>query len=71
MPETEPRFATFKAKWNDAYRANWGITNGPAAAFEDGLEKKVVDLARRIYNLLKIQSLGASICGSRLRANSC
>jgi D-alanine-D-alanine ligase len=58
MPETEPRFATFKAKWNDAYRANWGITNGPAAAFEDGLEKKVVDLARRIYNLLKIQSLG-------------
>jgi D-alanine-D-alanine ligase len=58
MPETEPRFATFKAKWNDAYRANWGITNGPAAAFEDGLEKKVVDLAMRIYNLLKIQSLG-------------
>jgi D-alanine-D-alanine ligase len=58
MPETEPRFATFKAKWNDAYRANWGITNGPAAPFEDGVEKKVADLARRIYNLLKIQSLG-------------
>jgi D-alanine-D-alanine ligase len=58
MPESEPRFATFKAKWNDAYRANWGITNGPAAAFENGLEKKVVDLAKRIYNLLKIQSLG-------------
>jgi len=58
MPETEPRFATFKAKWNDAYRANWGIHNGPAAVFEDGVEKKVADLARRIYNLLKIQSLG-------------
>lgn len=58
IPETEPRFATFKAKWNDAYRANWGISNGPAAPFEDGVEKKVADLARRIYNLLKIQSLG-------------
>jgi D-alanine-D-alanine ligase len=58
MPESEPRFATFKAKWNDAYRANWGIHNGPAAPFADGVEKKVANLARRIYNLLKIQSLG-------------
>ena len=58
MPESEPRFATFKAKWNDAYRANWGIHNGPAAPFSDGVEKKVANLARRIYNLLKIQSLG-------------
>jgi D-alanine-D-alanine ligase len=54
MPESEPRFATFKAKWNDAYRANWGIHNGPAAPFADGVEKKVANLARRIYNLLKI-----------------
>ena len=58
MPETEPRFATFKAKWNDAYRANWGIHNGPAALFAEGVEKKVANLARRVYNLLKIQSLG-------------
>lgn len=58
MPENEPRFATFKAKWNDAYRANWGIHNGPAATFADGVEKKVADLARRVYNLLKIKGLG-------------
>jgi D-alanine-D-alanine ligase len=58
MPETEPRFATFKAKWDDAYRANWGIHNGPAAVFPDEIEKKVVALARRVYGLLKIQSLG-------------
>jgi D-alanine-D-alanine ligase len=58
MPESEPRFATFKAKWDDAYRANWGIHNGPAAPFEEGVEKKVVNLARRVYTLLKIQSLG-------------
>ena len=58
MPESEPRFATFKAKWDDAYRANWGIHNGPAAPFAEGVEKKVANLARRVYNLLKIQSLG-------------
>lgn len=58
MPENEPRFATFKAKWDDTYRTNWGIHNGPAAPFPDGIEKKVVDLARRVYTLLRIQSLG-------------
>ena len=30
MPEDEPKFATFKAKWDDAYRKKWGIKNGPA-----------------------------------------
>ncbi|MGH9582180.1 MAG: D-alanine--D-alanine ligase family protein [Bryobacteraceae bacterium] len=58
MPESEPRFATFNAKWNDAYRANWGIHNGPAAEFAEGIEKKVINFARRVYSLLKIQSLG-------------
>ena len=58
MPASEPRFATFRAKWNDAYRANWGIHNGPAAQLADDVEKKVANLARRVYNLLRIQSLG-------------
>lgn len=58
MPESEPRFATFKAKWDEAYRANWGIHNGPAGPFPNGIEKKVTDLARRVYTLLRIQSLG-------------
>ena len=25
MPEGEPRIATYKAKWDDAYRKKWGI----------------------------------------------
>jgi D-alanine-D-alanine ligase len=29
LPESEPRFATFSAKWDDAYRAKWNIRNGP------------------------------------------
>ncbi|MGH9623642.1 MAG: D-alanine--D-alanine ligase family protein [Bryobacteraceae bacterium] len=58
IPESEPRFATFKAKWDDAYRANWGIENGPAAPFTDGFEKKIARFARRVHGLLKIQSMG-------------
>src|SRR5260221_449516 len=30
IPEDEPKFATFKAKWDEAYRKKWGIRNGPA-----------------------------------------
>jgi D-alanine-D-alanine ligase len=58
VPENEPKFATFKAKWDDAYRSKWGITNGPAAAFVNGTEKKIYELARRVYTLLKIQGQG-------------
>jgi D-alanine-D-alanine ligase len=58
LPESEPRFATFRAKWDDAYRKKWNIRNGPAAAFEDGVEKKLFELTRRVYSLLKIRGLG-------------
>ena len=30
VPEDTPKFATFKAKWDDTYRKKWGIQNGPA-----------------------------------------
>ena len=58
VPDNEPKFATFKAKWDDAYRAKWKIRNGPAAPLPDGIEKKLTELARRVYGLLKIQGLG-------------
>lgn len=58
MPESEPRFATYKAKWDDAYRANWGIHNGPAAPLPPGADRRIDELARRVYTLLKIQGLG-------------
>jgi D-alanine-D-alanine ligase len=58
LPETEPRFATFRAKWNDAYRQKWGIRNGPAASLVDGTDKKLTEFARRVYTLLRIQGIG-------------
>jgi D-alanine-D-alanine ligase len=58
LPETEPRFATFRAKWDDAYRSKWKIRNGPAAALPPGVEKKLPEFARRVYSLLKIKGTG-------------
>ncbi len=58
LPETEPRFATFRAKWDDAYRAKWNIRNGPAAPLPPLVEKKLSKFARRVYALLRIKGTG-------------
>jgi D-alanine-D-alanine ligase len=58
MPEDEPKFATFKAKWDDAYRKKWGIKNGPARELPAGLQEKLTRLARKVYRVLKIRGLG-------------
>jgi D-alanine-D-alanine ligase len=53
-----PRFATAKAKWDDAYRKKWKIRNGPAGPLAAGLERRLADLARRVYRILNIRGLG-------------
>jgi D-alanine-D-alanine ligase len=58
LPDTEPRFATFRAKWDDAYRAKWGIRNGAAAPLPPAVEKKLPEFTRRVYTLLKIKGTG-------------
>jgi len=58
VPDDEPKFATYKAKWNDAYRKKWGIQNGPARELPAGMEEKLARLARKVYRVLKIQGFG-------------
>ena len=58
VPDDEPKFATFKAKWDDAYRKKWGIQNGPARELPAGVEEKLARLARKVYRVLKIQGFG-------------
>ena len=53
-----PRFATAKAKWDDAYRKKWKIRNGPAGPLVQGLERKLADLARKVYRILHIRGVG-------------
>jgi D-alanine-D-alanine ligase len=58
MPETEPRFATSRAKWDGEYRAKWGIRNGSAAPLPEAVAMKLPEFARRVYSLLKIKGTG-------------
>jgi D-alanine-D-alanine ligase len=58
VPEDEPKFATYQAKWNDAYRKKWGIQNGPARELPADLADKLTRLARKVYRVLKIQGFG-------------
>ena len=58
IPDEEPKFATSHAKWNDAYRKRWGITNGPAAELPESVEKDLRKLARNIYAWLRIRGFG-------------
>jgi D-alanine-D-alanine ligase len=53
-----PRFATAKAKWDDAYRKKWKIRNGPAGPLAQGLERKLAELSRKVYRILHIRGLG-------------
>ncbi len=58
LPDEAPKFATSKAKWNDAYRKKWGIKNGPAAELPEGVAGKLDQMARTAYRALKIRGLG-------------
>jgi len=58
VPEDMPKFATFKAKWDDTYRKKWGIQNGPANELPPGLDEKLARLARKVYRVLKITGFG-------------
>ncbi len=58
VPDDAPKFATFKAKWDDAYRAKWGIRNGAADPLPEGVPKKLDTLARKVYRVLRIRGFG-------------
>jgi D-alanine-D-alanine ligase len=58
VPDDAPKFATFKAKWDDSYRKKWGIQNGPATELPPGVPEKLCRLARKVYRVLKIRGFG-------------
>ena len=58
LPDDAPKFATSKAKWDDAYRKKWGIKNGPAAELDPKVSTKLEQAARTTYRVLKIRGLG-------------
>lgn len=58
IPEGQPRFATFKAKWDDAYRERWGIENIFARPLLDGVEQRIGRICKSVYRALRIRGYG-------------
>jgi len=56
MAEDEPRIATYKAKWDDAYRKRWGINNHFAKTLDADLQKRIEVICKRAYRALNIRS---------------
>ncbi|ACB75445.1 D-alanine--D-alanine ligase family protein [Opitutus terrae] len=54
VPPDEPKIATYKAKWDEAYRARWGLENRFVEDLEPALVRKIEATCRRIYRLLTI-----------------
>lgn len=54
VPPDEPKIATYKAKWDEAYREKWGLENRFAEDLEPALVRHIEDTCKRIYHLLTI-----------------
>ncbi|MGH7852139.1 MAG: D-alanine--D-alanine ligase family protein [Candidatus Binatia bacterium] len=58
VPEDQPKFSTFKAKWDDAYRKRWGIQNVFAEPFSDGVVQRMARICKAVYRALRIRGYG-------------
>ncbi|HEY0945419.1 MAG TPA: hypothetical protein VGD81_09125 [Opitutaceae bacterium] len=54
VPPDEPKIATYKAKWDEAYRERWGLENRFAEDLEPALVRHIESVCKRIYRLLTI-----------------
>lgn len=58
VPEDEPKFATFRSKWDQDYRKKWGIDSGWMEGISQATQRKLYDVCKKIYRLLHIQGFG-------------
>lgn len=58
VPEGRPKFATFKAKWDEAYRARWGIQNIFARSLSEETVERIERICKKVYRVLRIRGYG-------------
>lgn len=68
VPPDEPKIATYKAKWDEAYRQRWGLANQFAEGLDPAVVRHIEDVCKRIYRLLTID--GYARLDLRLTANN-
>jgi len=52
----DSRVATYKAKWDDAYRDKWGIKSVFTGKLPEGWEKEITYVCKRAYRALNMRS---------------
>jgi D-alanine-D-alanine ligase len=58
VPDGRPRFATFKAKWDEAYRKRWGIQNIFAESLSNEMAERIGMICKKVYRALRIRGYG-------------
>jgi D-alanine-D-alanine ligase len=58
MPADQPKFSTYKAKWDDTYRKRWGIRNVFAEPMANGLAQQIVKICKATYRALRVRGYG-------------
>ena len=57
-PEGAPKFFTYRAKWDAAYRKKWGIRAAVPKDLPADIEKRLGEIARRVYHSLGVKGYG-------------
>lgn len=57
VPDGEPKFASFKAKWDDDYRKKWGIRTATANLSEE-TQTALEAMCKKIYRVLGLGGYG-------------
>jgi D-alanine-D-alanine ligase len=58
VPENQPKFSTYKAKWDEAYRKRWGIRNIFVEPLPDGMTQRIANICRAAYRALRMRGYG-------------
>lgn len=54
FPEDQPKFATYKAKWDQEYRKRWGIKNEFAKGLTEEQTEAIQTVAKRAFEALQL-----------------
>ncbi|MDB5038435.1 MAG: hypothetical protein JWQ35_1963 [Bacteriovoracaceae bacterium] len=54
FPEDTPKFATFKTKWDEAYRKKWGIRNEFAQDLSADQVEQITEISKRSFEFLHL-----------------
>ncbi|HJQ99560.1 MAG TPA: ATP-grasp domain-containing protein [Candidatus Polarisedimenticolaceae bacterium] len=58
VPEGEPKFASFKAKWDEGYRERWGIFSTFPEDLSEGMTRSIATVAKRVFRALQMRGFG-------------